>query len=116
MYVCMYSYVSVREAFDIWSIFKQILTGLDSVFLLLERLPYQDCYLPIAGGKIIGFIPFLRVLESCDMQTVSFIHVTVSISSNGNHYTSNTSLSLSLSFSLSLSLSLHIYEYIRRNK
>ena len=30
-------------------------------------LPY---YLPIAGGRIIGFIPFPRVLALCEMQTV----------------------------------------------
>ena len=28
-------------------------------------LPY---YLPIAGGRIIGFIPFPRVLVQCEMQ------------------------------------------------
>ena len=27
-------------------------------------------YLPIAGGRIIGFIPFLRVLVLCEMQSV----------------------------------------------
>ena len=37
------------------------------VFFLLS-LPY---YLPIAGGRIIGFIPFPRVLVLCEMQSVS---------------------------------------------
>ena len=31
-------------------------------------LPY---YLPIAGGRIIGFIPFQRVLVLCEMRSVS---------------------------------------------
>ena len=31
-------------------------------------LPY---YLPIAGGRIIGFIPFPRVLVLCEMQSVT---------------------------------------------
>ena len=47
-------------------------------------LPY---YLPIAGGRIIGFIPFPRV---CEMQSVSsriWTRVAVSISNDDNHYT-----------------------------
>ena len=50
-------------------------------------LPY---YLPIAGGRIIGFIPFLRVLVLCEMQSVSsriWTRVAVSISYDDNHYT-----------------------------
>ena len=50
-------------------------------------LPY---YLPIAGGRIIGFIPFPRVLVLCEMQSVSsriWTHVAVSISYDDNHYT-----------------------------
>ena len=40
-------------------------------------------YLPIASGRIIGFIPFPRVLVLCEMLTASFRNwtwVTVSIS------------------------------------
>ena len=43
-------------------------------------LPY---YLPIAGGRIVGFIPFPRALGLCEMQLVSsriWTHVVVSIS------------------------------------
>ena len=62
------------------------------VFLLLDpSLPY---YLPI-GGRIIGFIPFPRVLVLCEMQSVSFriwTHVAVSISYDDNHYTTGTSV------------------------
>ena len=49
--------------------------------------------LPIAGGRIIGFIPFPRVLLLCEMQSVSsriWTRVTVSISSDDNHYTMGT--------------------------
>ena len=33
--------------------------------------PSLSYYLPIAGGRIIGFIPFPRVLVLCEMQSVS---------------------------------------------
>ena len=54
-------------------------------------LPY---YLPIAGGRIIGFIPFPRVLVQCEMQSVSsriWTCVAVSISYDDNHHTMGTS-------------------------
>ena len=57
----------------------------------LPSLPY---YLPIAGGRIIGFIPFPRVLVLCEMLSVSsriWTHVAVSISDDDNHYTTGTS-------------------------
>ena len=48
--------------------FKRSLTGLNSEFSFSPAeepsLPY---YLPIAGGRIIGFIPFSRVLVLCEM-------------------------------------------------
>ena len=50
-------------------------------------LPY---YLPIAGGRIIGFIPFPTVLVQCEMQSVSsriWTRVAVSMSYDDNHYT-----------------------------
>ena len=51
-------------------------------------------YLPIAGGRIIGFIPFPRVLVLCEMQSVSsriWTRVALSISYDDNHYTTGTS-------------------------
>ena len=57
-------------------------------------LPY---YLPIAGKRIIGFIPFPRVLVLCEMQSVSlriWTRVAMSISYDGNHYTTGTSFFL----------------------
>ena len=80
--------------------FLSSLTGLNSVFLLLDKLPHQGWrtqlpyYLPIAGGRIIGFIPFPRVLVLCEMQSVSsriWTRVAMSISYDDNHYTTSTS-------------------------
>ena len=54
-------------------------------------MPY---YLPIAGGRIIGFIPFPRVLVLCEMKSVLsriWTRVAVSISYDDNHYTTSTS-------------------------
>ena len=54
-------------------------------------LPY---YLSIAGGKIIGFIPFPRLLVLCEMQSASsriWTRVAMSISNDDNHYTTGTS-------------------------
>ena len=57
--------------------FKRGLTGLNSEFSFSKTscrpkaeepcLPY---YYPITGGRIIGFIPFPRVLMLCEMQSV----------------------------------------------
>ena len=54
-------------------------------------LPY---YLLLAGGRIIGFIPFPRVLVLCEMQSATsriWTCVTVSISYDDNHYTMGSS-------------------------
>ena len=56
--------------------------------------PSLSYYLPIAGGRIIGFIPFPRVLVLCEMQSVSsriWTRVAVSISYDDNYYTTGTS-------------------------
>ena len=51
--------------------------------------------LPIAGGRIIGSIPFPRVLVQCEMQSVLsriWTRVAVTISNDDNHYTTGTSI------------------------
>ena len=56
--------------------------------------PNLAYYLPVAGGRIIGFIPFPRVLGLCEMQSVSsriWTRAAVSISYDDNHYTTGTS-------------------------
>ena len=87
---------SARAGYDTRSIFKRSLTGLNSEFSFSytscltkaeeHSLPY---YLPIAGRRIIGFIPFPRVLVLCEMQSVSsriWTRVAVSISYDDNHH------------------------------
>ena len=91
---------SARAGYDTRSIFKRILTGLNSEFsfsltscLTKAEEPSLSDYLAIAGGRIIGFIPFLRVLVPREMQSVSsriWTRVTVSISYDDNHYTTGT--------------------------
>ena len=56
--------------------------------------PSLSYYLPIAGGRIIGFIPFPRVLVLCEMQSVSsriWTRIAVLISYGDNDYTAGTS-------------------------
>ena len=60
---------SVRAGYDTRSIFKPSLTGLNSKYSFSETScltkaeePILSYYLPKAGGRIIGFIPFPRVL------------------------------------------------------
>ena len=92
---------SARAGYDTRSIFKQNLTGLNSEFsfsktscLAKAEEPSLSYYLPIAGGRIIGFIPLPRVLVLCEMQSASsriWSRVAVFISYDDNHYTTGTS-------------------------
>ena len=91
---------SARAGYDTRSIFKRSLTGLNSEFsfsstscLTKAEEPRLSYYLPIAGGRIIGFIHFPRVSVLCEMQSVSsriWTSVAVSISYDDNHYTTST--------------------------
>ena len=91
MMMILFTNPSARAGYDTRSIFEF------RVFLLLDYLPHQGwrtlvwrTYLPIAGGRIIGFIPFPRVLVLCEMQSASsriWTRVTMSISYDDNHYT-----------------------------
>ena len=86
---------------------SEILTGLNSEFsfsknscLTKAEEPSLPYYFPIAGGRIIGFIPFPRVLVLCEMQSVSsriWTRVAVSIFYDDNYNTTGTSF---LSFTL----------------
>ena len=92
---------SARARYDTRSIFKRSLTGLNSEFsfswtscLTKAEEPSLPYYLPIDGGRIIGFIPFPRVLVLCEMLSVSsriWPRVAVSISYDNNHYITGTS-------------------------
>ena len=88
---------SARAGYDTRSIFKRSLTGLNSEFsfswtscLTKAEEPNLPYYLPIAGGRIYGIIPFPRVLVLCEMQSVRsriWTRVDVPISSDDNRYT-----------------------------
>ena len=88
---------SARAGYDTGSIFKRSLTGLNSEFsfsltscLTKAKEPSLSYYLPIAGRRMIGFIPFPRVLVLCEMQSVwsrIWTRVAVIISYDDNHYT-----------------------------
>ena len=99
LWMTIYTYIYIHQALcsDTSSIFKQSLTGLNlnfsfswtSCLTKAEELSLSY-YLPIAGGRIIGFIPFPRVLVLCEMQSVSsriLTCVAVSISYDDNPYT-----------------------------
>ena len=100
-HLILFTNPSAQAGYDTRSIFKRSLTGLNSEF----SFSYTSCltnadehslshYLPIDGGRIIGFIPFPRVLVLCEMQLVSsriWTCVAVSISNDDNHYTTGTS-------------------------
>ena len=91
---------SARVGYDPRSIFKRSLIGLNSEFsfsytscptkAVEPSLPY---YLPIAGGRIIGIIPFPRVLVLCEMQSIlsrNWTRVAVSISYDDNYVITGT--------------------------
>ena len=87
---------SARAGYDTRSIFKRNLIGLNSETSCLTKAeePSLSYYLPIAGGRIIGVIPFPRVLMLCEMQSVSsriWTRIAMSISYDDNHYATGTS-------------------------
>ena len=72
--ISIFTNPSARAGYDTRSIFKRSLTGLNSEFsfsstscLTKAEEPSLPYYLPVAGGRIIGFIPFSRVLVLCEM-------------------------------------------------
>ena len=99
--VILFTNPSTRAGYDTRSIFKRSLTGFNSEFsfsltscLTKAEEPSLSYYLPNAGGRIIGFIPFPRVLVLCEMQSVSsriWTRVALSISYDDNNYTTGTS-------------------------
>ena len=107
-FIIIFTNPSTRAGYDTRSIFKRSLTGLNSEFffsytscLTKAEEPNLSYYLPIAGGRIIGFIPFPRVLVLCEMQSVSsrfWTRIVVSNSYDDNHYTTGTSFCYSRYF------------------
>ena len=77
--ISIFTNPSARAGYDTRSIFKQSLTGFNSEFsfsktscLTKAEEPSLPYYLPIAGGRIIGFIPFPRVLDLNSCRRVHF--------------------------------------------
>ena len=76
--------------------FSGSLTGLNSDFSFSQtgcwtkaKEPSLPFYLPINGGRIIGFMPFPRVLMKCEIQSASsriWTCVALSISYDNNHH------------------------------
>ena len=69
---------SARAGYDTSSNFKRSLSGLNSEFsfsqtscLTKAEKPSLPYYLPITERRIIGFIPFPRVLVLCETQSAS---------------------------------------------
>ena len=101
IFVILFTNRSARAGYDTRSLFKRSLTGLNSEFsssltscLTKAEEPSLSYYLSIAGGRIIEFIPFPRVLVLCEMQSLSsriWTRVAVSISDDDNHYTTGAS-------------------------
>ena len=104
---------SAQAGYDTRSLFKRSLTSLHSEFsfsltscLTNAEEPSLPYYLPIAGGRIIGFIPFPRILVLCEMQSFSsriWTRVAVSISYDNNHYITGTSWKRSISWLIAIS-------------
>ena len=88
LYIYIYINTSARAGCDSSSIFETEVNRFEI------SLPY---YLYIAARRIVGWIPFPRVLGQCEMQT-DFSRIwtgfTVSISFEGNHHTMITHKSL----------------------
>ena len=101
--------------------FKRSLTGLNSEFsfsktncLSKVEEPSLPNYLPIAGTRILRFIPFLKVLMLIEMQSVLsriWTRVAVSISNNDNHYPTGTSMEYVY---LSLQVSIVTYMFAKK--
>ena len=100
MFIYVYIYLSLYMSRMQHKVnFKQSLIGLNSKFSFSKTGCHNKVeelcllyYLPIAGGRIIKFIPFQRVLALCKMQIVSssiWIHVAIFISYDSIHYTVN---------------------------
>ena len=99
--VTIFTNPSTRVGYDTRSVFKRSLTGLNSEFsfsytscLTKAEEPSLPYYLPIEGGRMIGFIPFPRSLVLCEMQSITsriWTRTAVSITYDDNHYTTSTS-------------------------
>ena len=103
--IFMYLYLtnlSVLVGCDVRSIFKRGLTGLGSEFCVFltgcltkaKELSLRY-YLPLVGGRLIGFIPSPKVFVQCELKSASsrfWTRGSVSISKDNNYYATSTSV------------------------
>ena len=74
IYIYIYMGQDMTQGQFLSGVLQVLIQGFPSPRLVaLPRLksPSLPYYLPIAGGRIIGFIPFPRILVLCEMQSVS---------------------------------------------
>ena len=97
----------------------QFLSGVQQVWIQsfpsprLAEEPSVPYYLPIAGGRIIGFIPFPRVLVQCEMHSVQDLNSCEPC--DDNHYTTGTSIPQWLVMKLKLMIVWLNNKFIRFN-
>ena len=99
IYIHTHTHLPTQAGYDTRSIFKWSLTGLNSEFsfsqtscLTKAEEPSLPYYLPRAGERIIGFIPFPKVLQSVSSRI--WTRVTMSIYYDDNHYTTGISFDI----------------------
>ena len=97
-----YIWLGLVWFYDIWTIVGYLIPN--PLHTYISYLPTPSCltkaeepslsyYLPIAGRRIIGFIPFPMVLVLCEMQSVLsriWTRVAVFISYDDNNYATGT--------------------------
>ena len=65
--ICEFKYVQVNFKWCLTSLNPEFSFSQISCHIKIEEL----CYILIAGGRIVGYIPSPRVLSICEMQTAS---------------------------------------------
>ena len=91
IYIYIYIYIYKRSLASMNWEFSFSYTGCH-IKVKESSLPY---YLPIAGGRIVGVIPFPKIFVLCEMQSVSsriWTRVVVPISYDDIHNTTNAFL------------------------
>ena len=115
LYICIYQPLRTGRIWHKVNFFKRSLTGLNSKFsfsycLTKTKEPSLPYYLPISGGKLIGFIPFPVVLVLFEMQSISsWIWTRVD---DGNYYSMGISLFNTHRHYVYIYVYIYIYIYI----
>ena len=109
------SYPTARAGCYKGSIIKRSLTGLNSEFSFSKtgcHTKFKEYsllyYLPMAGGKIVEFLLFPKVIAFTDSSRI-WTQVAVSISNDENHYTTGTSTTSIIHISIYMSRVILIY-------